>query len=344
MTTQLQNKIQHSIALLKKSETLAKMYDPENGFYLAFSGGKDSQALYHIAKMAGVQFKAHMNLTSVDPPEVIRFVKRNYPDVELIKPKDSIYNIAIKKGILPSQKIRWCCAEFKENAGAGKVTLIGIRKAESARRAKRNEVEVSSRAFSGDMDSFETFRQERMKNKRIKKIQLPSVANPDAISNESVVGCITGKESILISPIIYWTEADVWEFLNDVVQVPHCSLYDTGHTRIGCILCPMSNIKYKRRDIEEYPHVKRNWIRAIKEIRRGGYSKKRIHSHESQLWWMDTSGRPMEPNSSGFSDSRTTTAGGATEDEIAENIFDWWISGVSYKRWFADKFKQLKLF
>lgn len=48
----------------------------------------------------------------------------------------------------------------------------------------------------------------------------------------------------------------------------------------------------------------------------------------------------MEPNSSGFSDGRTTTAGGATEDEIAENIFDWWISGVSYKRWFADKFLQ----
>lgn len=272
MTEQLQKKIDYSIDLLRKSEKLARMYDPDNGFYLAFSGGKDSQALYHIAVLAGAPFKAHMNLTSVDPPEVIRFVKKEYPDVELIKPKDSIYNIAVKKGILPSQKIRWCCEEYKENAGAGKVTLIGIRHAESLRRAQRNEVEVSSRAFSGNLEQFEDFRQERMKNNRIKKIKLPtpSVANPDAVSNETIVGCITGKESILISPIIHWTEQDVWEFLNDVVKVPHCSLYDNGHHRIGCILCPMSNYKQKLRDIKEYPHAKRCWIKAIKAIRAGG--------------------------------------------------------------------------
>lgn len=77
----LQSKIDYSITLLRKSERMALELDPENGFYLAFSGGKDSQALYHIAKLAGVKFKAHMNLTSIDPPEVIRFVKRNYPDV-----------------------------------------------------------------------------------------------------------------------------------------------------------------------------------------------------------------------------------------------------------------------
>lgn len=100
MRQELQKKIDYSIDLLRKSEKLARMYDPDNGFYLAFSGGKDSQALYHIAVLAGVPFKAHMNLTSVDPPEVIRFVKKEYPDVELIKPKDSIYNIAVKKGIL----------------------------------------------------------------------------------------------------------------------------------------------------------------------------------------------------------------------------------------------------
>ena len=69
-------------------------------FYLAFSGGKDSQALYHLAVMAGVKFKAHMSLTSVDPPEVIRFVKQNYPDVELIKPKISIYDMALKKTLI----------------------------------------------------------------------------------------------------------------------------------------------------------------------------------------------------------------------------------------------------
>lgn len=45
--------IQYSINLLKRAEPMAlKMSD--RGFFLAFSGGKDSQCLYHIAKMAGV--------------------------------------------------------------------------------------------------------------------------------------------------------------------------------------------------------------------------------------------------------------------------------------------------
>lgn len=31
------------------------------------------------------------------------------------------------------------------------------------------------------------------------------------------------------------------------------------------------------------------------------------------------------------------------EDEIAENIYDWWISGKSYKQWYTEKFQQLNL-
>ena len=71
----MKQKILYSIQLLQKAEKIALSYDPDNGYYLAFSGGKDSQCLYHIAQLAGVRFQAHMNLTSVDPPEVIRFVK-----------------------------------------------------------------------------------------------------------------------------------------------------------------------------------------------------------------------------------------------------------------------------
>ena len=87
----MKQKILYSIQLLQKAEKIALSYDPDNGYYLAFSGGKDSQCLYHIAQLAGVRFQAHMNLTSVDPPEVIRFVKTQYPDVQLIKPQRSIY-------------------------------------------------------------------------------------------------------------------------------------------------------------------------------------------------------------------------------------------------------------
>lgn len=259
-TPRLAKKIEHSVGLLQRAEKLALMYDPECGYWNTFSGGKDSQALYHIAELSGVRFHTVFSPTTVDPPKVIRFIRKYYPEVEFGKVRKSMYALAVEKGMLPSMTVRYCCAEFKEMSGAGKVTLIGIRKSESARRGKRNEIEISSRKFSGTEADFESYREQiandpKKRNRR---------------SAEGDVMCIHGKESLLISPIIDWTDADVWEFLNKVVMVPHCELYDEGRTRIGCILCPMSSYKNKMRDVLEYPHAKRRWIQAIMDIRRGG--------------------------------------------------------------------------
>ena len=119
------------IDMVQRAIDRLKAFEPKEGYRLAYSGGKDSIVIKRLAEMAGVKFEAHYNVTSVDPPEVIRFVKQSYPEVDLIKPKKSIYQHAIEKQILPTMRVRWCCAEYKENAGAGRVTLIGIRHQES---------------------------------------------------------------------------------------------------------------------------------------------------------------------------------------------------------------------
>lgn len=54
-------------------------FEPPEGYYLAFSGGKDSQCIYHLAKEAGVKFDAHYNLTTADPPELVWFIKKITP-------------------------------------------------------------------------------------------------------------------------------------------------------------------------------------------------------------------------------------------------------------------------
>lgn len=288
MTQSLQQKIEQSISLLRKSEALALKYNPEDGFYLAFSGGKDSQALYHIAQMAGVKFRAHMNLTSIDPPQVIRFVKTHYPDVVRHAPKKSIYQYAIERQLLPTRIVRWCCQELKEGGGSGQVTLTGVRKAESINRSKRREVEVSSHKYAGDLEGFSDW-QTKTVRKKYKNL------NQDQFSEqgETEVRCVGGKDKIIINPIIDWTDQDVWEFLNDVVKVPHCSLYDEGLHRIGCILCPMSNYKQKLKDIASFPHVKRKWIETIKQLRKihcGGVITARTGGayicHPEQAYWL----------------------------------------------------------
>lgn len=280
----LQTKLTYSINLLRKAEKLAFRYDPE-GFVLAFSGGKDSQALFHVAQLAGVHFKAQMNLTSVDPPEVIRFVRHAYPEVDMQAPERSIFSEAARKGLLPTMNIRWCCKTFKELKTPGKVTLIGIRHAESTRRAKRNEVEITRRKFSGTLEELGEYRDSLKGKKYLRKDRI--TIEPDG---EQTVSCIRGKETLLISPIIHWTDDDVWEFLS-ACDVPHCELYDKGFKRIGCILCPMSQPKQKRMEIERYPHVRRNWLKAIKKIREGRKnSKGNIYGGISRLQYFSGGG------------------------------------------------------
>lgn len=279
---QLREKIEHSVLLLRKAEKLALTYDPIDGFWLGMSFGKDSQALFHVAQLAGVKFKARFSPTSVDPPEVIRFGRRYYPEVEFLPLKTSIYKEFIHKYHLPTQNARWCCAVFKESHAPHKVTLVGIRHSESRRRAKRNAVEVTRHKFSGNLDEFaEWSKGQRARKIRAAKNKAKRLHQLDQWDEhrEQMIGCISGKDQIIISPIIEWTDDDVWTFLNDVLEVPHCELYDQGYTRIGCILCPMASLKSTQRDIKRYPYVYQKWAQALKQLRKQMFETKITPPH-----------------------------------------------------------------
>lgn len=221
-----QRRIDYSIDLLRKAEPLALKMHPD-GFYLAFSGGKDSQVLYHLAKMAGVKFTAHFNLTTLDPPELVYFIKHNYPDVITHRPEMTFLQLIKHKKMLPLMNARYCCKYLKEGGGVGMCTLIGIRAAESSRRAKRNEVEIGGHKFGGSLDQFNIY-------------------------NETAHVCAGGKDKLMISPIFKWTDADVWNFIRGN-GIEYCSLYNEGYHRIGCIFCPMARPKIKALDRQRYP-------------------------------------------------------------------------------------------
>lgn len=74
-----------------------KLHEPPEGYYVAFSGGKDSCVILDLVKRAGVKFDAHLNITTVDPPELIRFVRQQYPEVIMEKPKISMKELIEKK-------------------------------------------------------------------------------------------------------------------------------------------------------------------------------------------------------------------------------------------------------
>ena len=182
--------------------------------------------------------------------------------------------LCIKKKALPTMRMRFCCAVLKETKGAGTVTLTGVRRQESVKRSKRREAEIIGRRepkFRGSFEEFDQF----TRTKEVEGIQ-----------------CIKGKDKIVINPIIDWSEADVWYFLNEVVKVEHCGLYDKGWKRLGCLFCPMASKKEILRQGADYPKYQTLLLRTIAKLRANGYMNQYPDLTDDEVfqWWISKEG------------------------------------------------------
>jgi len=72
---------------VKSAIAVIKEYEPPEGYHVAFSGGKDSIVVYDLVKKAKVKHQAYFAMTTVDPPELLKFIKKSYPEVKWVRPK-----------------------------------------------------------------------------------------------------------------------------------------------------------------------------------------------------------------------------------------------------------------
>ena len=114
---------------------------PQDGgaIEIAYSGGKDSDVILELAKMAGINYRAIYKNTTIDPPKTIHHCKEK--GVEVMQPKESFLQIVARKGI-PTRRARFCCSELKEYKVLDR-SIQGIRRSESkARRERYKEPEI----------------------------------------------------------------------------------------------------------------------------------------------------------------------------------------------------------
>lgn len=274
-----------------------KMFEPEDGYFVAFSGGKDSQCIYHLCEMAGVKFDAHYSVTSVDPPELVQFIKKHYPDVIFDHSVDkngkwyTMWNLIEKNVLPPTRVVRYCCEKLKESSGEGRVTMTGVRWAESANR-KNNQGKIT--IFDNRKKTKKTL--ENLGANFTKTDKGGVVLNDDNDESRRAVEICYRTRKTLVNPIIDWDESDVWEFLNEVAKVPHCCLYDEGFKRLGCIGCPMGTTEKRKRELERYPTYKRAYLRAFKKML---LNKERIDwnsPEEVMKWWLQEEPNGKQPD------------------------------------------------
>lgn len=254
MKQNLLNKEKEAVKFIRKAESLA-MRMSDKGFHVAFSGGKDSQVLLALMELSGCKFHAEMQVTSVDSPNLMRFVRAKYPQVKLNLPQKNMRQLILQKKILPTRQARYCCAILKEQAGVGSCTCVGVRAAESARRAKRKPIEVIGQKGVGFDIINDKLVLERSWGGQLFDLQ-----------TDTQVYCVKGKDKVVISPIFNWSDKDVWDFIKGN-NMPYCDLYDMGFHRIGCLFCPMASVKEKQRELAMFPRfAERVYIRAIREL------------------------------------------------------------------------------
>lgn len=117
-------------------------HEPPEGYFVGFSGGKDSIVTLELCRMAGVKHEAFYSCTRIDPPEVVQFIRQNYPDVTWLYPQMTFWD-GIKKKCPPLRMARWCCDVLKKEPARLhplKHRIMGIRAEESVRRASRPRV------------------------------------------------------------------------------------------------------------------------------------------------------------------------------------------------------------
>ncbi len=116
-----------------------------NTVLACFSGGKDSIVTEYLLKLSGIPYKLNSTLTGIDPPQVTKFIRSNYPHCSFVMPHQSFWHLITTTNppAATGRGIKWCCTKIKEAPSEIipiKNRFLGIRAEESPHRAKYGRI------------------------------------------------------------------------------------------------------------------------------------------------------------------------------------------------------------
>jgi phosphoadenosine phosphosulfate reductase len=200
---------------------------------ISFSGGKDSTVVSDIVRRAlGRSDILHIfgdtTLEDENTYEYVKGFREQNPLVPFFEARaeHNFHELVDEMGP-PSRIMRWCCTIFKagpinsllQTLGDQKVlTFYGIRRAESTRRSQYHRL-----SWNDDPDH----------------VGVVVKVDQDDELNGVTIGAKIGQQ-VTASPIINWTEFDVWLYIL-LNRVDFNKSYRLGYTRVGCWLCPLNS-------------------------------------------------------------------------------------------------------
>ena len=220
-----------SEALTKKVEQAVKLIQLAGAdgdvVEVAYSGGKDSDVLLELTKMAGIKHRAIYKNTTIDPPGTLAHVKE--AGAEILKPKKTFFELVREKGS-PNRFTRFCCSELKEYKVLDKV-IMGVRKAESTKRAASYSEPTECRFYGSKKEHVEAF--------------YPILEWSDQDVLEFIV-----ERGLKIHTIYYREDGSI-----DVTR------------RVGCMCCPLASTRKRLEQFKKWPNMVKAYIKAQQVFR-----------------------------------------------------------------------------
>lgn len=215
---------------VERAVRLLRSITPKEGqqIEIAYSGGKDSDVILELARMADIPHKAIYKSTTIDPPGTIMHAVR--AGAEIRRPERTFFQLVAMKG-LPTRFSRFCCAELKEYPSENYNVVLGVRRDESQKRAKRYNEPVVCRVWNKRKDVRQQF----------------------------------------IYPILDWTMADEVDFIHERGICLHPLYYREDGTldltrRLGCMCCPLMSERKRIEQFKQHPGIMRLYIKAAQRF------------------------------------------------------------------------------
>jgi phosphoadenosine phosphosulfate reductase len=217
MRPELQKKIDFAIRLLK---AVGEIYD--GTIEIAYSGGKDSDVILQLAKEAGIKYQAIYKNTTIDPPGTIKHAQEM--GAKIIQPKQTFFELVAQRGY-PNRLRRFCCEVIKEYKIHDKL-VMGVRKAESRKRAERYKEPTECRLYN-------------------KKTEHVEAIYPILEWTDQDVAEFIADRGIKCAPV-YYDEQGKFHV----------------ERRLGCMGCPLAYKKKRIAEFQAHPGLVKAYIKA----------------------------------------------------------------------------------
>ena len=258
-----------------------KTFCPPEGYYVAFSGGKDSTVLLDLVRKEFPNVPAVFSNTGLEYPEIVEFVKKQ-ENVIIVRPKKSFKQVVDEYGYpVISKKVARQIRDLRKPEGVNdntkKLILTGINKDgnyyPSYKLSKKWEKLIDA-PFKISEECCNHLKKEPLKTYQKETDLKPFIGTLACESsfrerNWYINGCNSFKGGLIASaPLSFWTEQDILQYILENkleissvygdIQDKDGKLQCEKLDRTGCMFC-MFGVHMEKNDINRFKNLKENY-------------------------------------------------------------------------------------